>query len=316
MLVLDLLTRQPGQASKTHVENRLRLDLAQRELLHQAGACRIGVGGSSDQRDDRVDVVERDEVALENVGAGFGLAQFELRPARDHFALEVEVVANELEQRQRLGHAADQRDGVVAERALKRRVLEQLVQRDLRDRIALQLDVDAHAVLVGMVLQGVVAERDLGQHLALDEIGDLLDHAALPALANAIRQGGDDDCVLAAAQLLDVGARAHDDAAASGAVRVTDPGTAYDVAAGREIRAVDVLHQALDVDVRLLDHCHDGIDHLAEMVRWHVRGHTDSDAGRAVDKEIREARRQDARLLARLVIVRLEVDRVGVDVAE
>src|SRR3712207_7432237 len=41
-----------------------------------------------------------------------------------------------------------ERDGVVAERRLERRVLEELVQRDLRDGVAPQLDLDAHAALV------------------------------------------------------------------------------------------------------------------------------------------------------------------------
>src|SRR5205823_12523311 len=65
-LVLDLLARQSGQAREPHLEDRLRLDLAQRELLHQAGPRHVPVRGRADQRDDRVDVVERDQIALED----------------------------------------------------------------------------------------------------------------------------------------------------------------------------------------------------------------------------------------------------------
>ena len=57
------------------------------------------------------------------------------------------------------GHAVDERDRVVAERGLQRRVLEELVEDDLRDRVALQLDDDAHARLVGQVAK----PRDLGE---------------------------------------------------------------------------------------------------------------------------------------------------------
>ena len=223
---------------------------------------------------------------------------------------------DELEQRQRLRHAADERDGVVAEARLQRRVLEELVERDLRDRLALELDVDAHAVLVGVIGERVVAHRDLGQHLVLDELRDLLDHAALAALADAVGKLGDDDRVLAAAQLLDVRAGTHDDPAASCPVGVANTAAADDVPARREVGPLHVLHQTLGVDVRLLDHRDHGVDHFPEVVRRDVRRHPDGDPRRAVHEQVREPRGKDVRLAPRLVVVRLEVDRVGVDVAQ
>jgi len=52
------------------------------------------------------------------------LTQLVLRAPGDDLALVVEVVADQLEQRQRLRDAVDERDRVVAERRLQRRVLE------------------------------------------------------------------------------------------------------------------------------------------------------------------------------------------------
>ena len=60
----------------------------------------------------------------------------------------------------------------------------------------------------------------------------------------------------------------------------------------------------------------DRVDDLAEVVRRDVRRHADGDAGAAVDEQVREARRQDERLALRLVVVRAEVDRVGVELAQ
>src|SRR5256885_9092564 len=54
------------------------------------------------------------------------LPQLVLRAARDDDPLEVAVVGDELEQRERAGHARDEGDGVVAEGRLQRGVLEQL----------------------------------------------------------------------------------------------------------------------------------------------------------------------------------------------
>ena len=79
---------------------------------------------------------------------------------------------------------------------------------------------------------------------------------------------------------------------------------------------LDVLHQALDVDGRLVDQRHERVDRLAEVMRRDVRRHADRDPRRAVDEQVREARGQDDGLAARLVVVRLEVDGVGVDVAQ
>ena len=55
---------------------------------------------------------------------------------------------------------------------------------------------------------------------------------------------------------------------------------------------------------------------LAQVVRRDVGGHADRDAGRAVDQQVGEARRQDRRLLRAAVVVGLEVDGVLVDVAD
>jgi hypothetical protein len=63
---------------------------------------------------------------------------------------------------------------------------------------------------------------DLGKDLVVRELGDLLDHACVAALLHPEWQLGDDDRGLAAAQLFDVCPRAHDDAAAPGAVGLAD----------------------------------------------------------------------------------------------
>ena len=141
---------------------------------------------------------------------------------------------------------------------------------------------------------------DLREHLLVYEVGDLADHARVAALLDTVGELADHDRGLAAAQLFDVGARAHHDAAAAGSVRIADARAPDDVRTGREVRAFDVLHQAFDVDRGVVDHRDDSVDRL----------------GRAVDQQIREAGRQRGGLAERLVVVRPEVDRVRVDVAQ
>src|SRR4030067_623183 len=59
-----------------------------------------------------------------------------------------------------------------------------------------------------------------------------------------------------------------------------------------------------------------GVGRLAQVVWRLVRGHADRVAARSVDQQVREARRQDGRLLLVPVEVRDEVDGLGLDVAE
>ena len=70
VLVLDALALEPGERAQAQVEDRLRLDLGELEALHQPRARLVGVGRGADQRDDRVEVVERDQVALRGRARG------------------------------------------------------------------------------------------------------------------------------------------------------------------------------------------------------------------------------------------------------
>ena len=152
VLVLDPLALERGQRAQAEVEDRLGLDLGELELLHQALARSLRVGRGPDQRDHGVQVVQRDQVTQKNVGSRFRLAQLVLQPASDDLALEVKVVAEQVAERECPRHAVDESDRVVAPGRLQRRVLVELVQHDLGDRLALQVDLDAHPGLVGEIL--------------------------------------------------------------------------------------------------------------------------------------------------------------------
>ena len=73
-------------------------------------------------------------------------------------------------------------------------------------------------------------------------------------------------------------------------------------------------HELAERRVGVLDQLDRRVDDLGEVVRRDVRRHADRDAGRAVDEEVRELRRQDHRLDERAVVVRRPVDRLLVDV--
>ena len=236
-LVEDLLPLEPGQALQLHVEDRLRLDLRQAEVRHQAFA-RLGNGlRPADQLDDLIEVIERDLEAFEDVIAGLGLPQLELGSPADHFAPELDEAFDELQQVEHLRASADDREHDDAEARLQRRVLVEVVEHDLGHFAALQLDDDAHAVAVGFVAQiGNALDR-----LLAHQVGDPLDQVLLVDL---IRDLGDDDRdPVALLARLDRRLGPHLNGAAAGRIGLHGPVAPEDEAAGGEIRTRDQADQ-------------------------------------------------------------------------
>ena len=107
---------------------------------------------------------------------------------------------------------------------------------------------------------------------------------------------------------------ADDDGAPAGVVSAADARTAANDATGRKIGARHDFEQLVDRDIGLVDHADQGVADLAEVVRRDRRGHAHRDAVGAVHEQVREFRRQHARLGSPLVVGRYEIDRVELDV--
>ena len=144
-IVDDALAFQGGQPAQLHVEDGLRLDLVDVEQLDQAGPGDVDGLRRPDQRDDLVERVERLDQAAQDVGPFVGLAQPVGGAPDDDVQLVLDVVADQLVQAQRAGHAVDDRQHVGAEAGLQLGVLVEVVQHHLGHGVALDLDDDAHA---------------------------------------------------------------------------------------------------------------------------------------------------------------------------
>jgi hypothetical protein len=202
-------------------------------------------------------------------------------------------------------------------------VFEQVVQDAVRIGVALDLDVDAHAVAVRLVAQ-VGDALDL---LGPDQLRDLLEEGGF---VHHVRQFGDDDCHAVAARLLERYLGPDDDPAAAVGVHLADGVdslvlagdrvaaglVAIHRAAGREVRAEHVLAQVVRRQVRVVDKRPGRVHDFAEVVGRDVRGHAHGDSGRAVHQEVRQPGRQNRRLLLGAVVVVDEVDGVLVDVGQ
>ena len=114
------------------------------------------------------------------------LAQVVNRAARDDLAAVAQECSSISLSDEQLRLAVDERHHVDAEHGLERRLREEVVEHHFGDFAALELDDDAHAVLVGLVAQ----VGDAVDFLVARQLGDALDQ---PRLVHLVRQFGDDD---------------------------------------------------------------------------------------------------------------------------
>ena len=201
-------------------------------------------------------------------------------------------------------------------------MLEELLHDRVRRAVALDLDHDPHAVPVAFVAN----VANIGDLLGSDEVRHLLDERGLVDL---VGQLGDHDRH-APANLLEGDLPAYDDAAPARGVQVPDridplllPTErvpllleSEDRAARREVRAGHDLAQVVHAHLRVVDERVDRVADLVEVVGRDVRGHSDRDAGGAVDEEVGQLRRQDGGLAQPAVVVIDEVDRLLLDVGQ
>ena len=159
---------------------------------------------------------------------------------------------------------------------------------------------------VGEVLQVGDAVQLLGLDQVLDAGHDLF-------RADAVGQLGDHDAGATGGDRLDRGRRPGAEDAAAGLVGFPDPLQPHDAPAGGQVRPRHEAHQLIQRRIRVADQVPRRRDDLAEVVRRHVGGHPDRDAGGAVDQEVREACGQHVGLGLAAVVVRDELDGVLVD---
>ena len=308
-LLLQLLDLEPGETGQTHVEDRLGLAPGEIEALAQPAAGGLRVARSLDDLDRLVDVVDRDPEPFEHVLAISRGGEVMLGATHDDLVAMIQEVLEHLTERQHLRRAIDEREHDHPEGRLHLRVLEELIQHDPRDRVALELQHDADPVPIGFVPHVRDVDDPPGAHL----LRDLLDE---PALVDHERDLGDDDLLAAAGTVLDVRPRAHDDPSAARLVGLPDRIPPVDEPSGGKVRSGDLFHQVGDRGVGIVDQPFAGRDDLAQVVRRNVGRHPDRDPGGAVHQQVRNPAGQHVGLFEALVEVRREVDGLLVDVRQ
>ena len=136
-----LRTRRIGQRAFQHLFDNGRTPGFRHQRCLRVGRCSRRL----DERNDRVDVRQRDRQAFENMAAFPRLRQIEARAPDDDFTPVLQKEFDELLEIQQPRLTVDERNHVHAEAVLQLRQLEQVVRDDVGHFPALQLDYDAHA---------------------------------------------------------------------------------------------------------------------------------------------------------------------------
>ena len=144
----------------------------------------------------------------------------------------------------------------------------------------------------------------------MDQFGDFLNQLGF---LNLIRDFRDDDLPLTTPEVLDLPFTAQTERPASRGIGICDTvARLNDHAAGREIRARNIIEQRVIARIRRLDQMDTGIHQLCDIMRRNIGRHTHRNPRRAIGQKAWELCRQNNRLGQTTIIVIAEINRVFV----
>ena len=243
--------------------------------------------------------------------AFFCLLQTEARTTHNHVNLVLHPQAQERVNGQGTWYVVHQRQHVRREVFLQLRVLVQVVQHDLGNRVALQDDDQPLAGTSRGLVTQVSNTCDLavfdirgdlvGQRIRVHHVWKFSHHQARASL-----------------DLFHFHNRTLRDRPTAGTVCIFNSLAPQNGGAVGEVRSLNNAQQRFKrlfvCGIRVRQQPLSTCCYFPQVVRRNVRGHTHRNTGRTVDQQVREPRRQVHRLLVTPVVVVLEVDRVFFDV--
>ena len=305
-LFFQLRAPEACEPSKRHVQDVRRLNLREGErLCHERVSRSRPIVGPPDRGDDGIEHLDRPEQPFDYVRAVPRLSQAVLRSPSNDLDLMVDVVTHSLGEVQGSRHPVHECDHVDPETRLHRSVFVQVVQHDVGIRVTFELDHEPRLAPCRVVLGPADALELTSVHEVCDFLLDRLDRGLIGEFG--------DDYARGAPRLLDLGDRTQLDRALPCPVGIKDALAPQDRGAGGKIGPFDEPHELVGTGIRMLEHMQRCVDHLTQVVRRDVGGHTHRDPLGAVYEEVREPGGQDHGLVGRTVVVRHQVHGLFVD---
>ena len=250
---------------------------------HQRGLGHWRSGGITDDGDEFVDIGQRDRQTFEHMAALARFAQIEDGAAGDDFAAVLQKDLDQVFQVAELGLPIDQGHHIHAEGVLQLRLFVQVVQHHFGYFAALELNYQAHAGLVGFVLD----MADAFDFLLVDQLGHAFLQGFFIDLVGQLVH--DDGLARAFVDVLEMAFGTHHHLAAPGAVAVFNAIDAVNNARRGEVGRGHDFHQIVYAGIRVAQQMQAGVHHFVQVVRRDIGGHADGNTARAVDQQIRDS---------------------------
>ena len=310
-LLIDLEDFQACETSQLQFYDSIGLRVVEAETLHNGRLClcKAALAGA-DGGDDLIHNIHSLAQTFQDVLAVLGLFQLICRAAADDLELEVQIALHHGLQAHDLGHAVIQRQHDYTHGVLQLGVAVELVQHYLRVGVFLDLDQDLHAGAAG---GQVVQVTDALNALIFDQVADGFQQAGL---VDHVGDLGDHNLIPAVLLLHDLGTATQGDLAAACGICRTDAAASHNHAAGGEIGSLDVLHQARQINFRVINQGNHAADDFAQIVRRDVGGHADRNALAAVDQPVGEPAGQHVGFLLGFVKVRVPVNGILINIRQ
>ena len=313
-LGFELFSFQTCQTTETHIDDVLRLLVGETETLAQSLLCLILSSRRTDDLDNFVDVIDRDQETFNNVLSGQCFFQIVLGTTKNNIFLVSDIVCERVHQvdglrlKTTLG-IRNEREHVGAESVLDLRVLIKLIENNVSVGVTAELDNDTYLFVTVGLITDIGDAFDL---LLLNEFGDTLDETSL---VDHVGQIVNDDTRTAVAHDFDICMGTDYDTALTCSVCIGDTAASEDHTACREVRSFYHGHKIVNGRFRIIQEHNDTVDDLAHVVRRNVGRHTYGDTDGTVYQKVRETRRKSDRLDIVFVEVRAEINSTLVDIA-
>ena len=216
-------------------------------------------------------------------------------------------------QREHFRQAINETEEARAEVRLHLRMLEQLVEDNLRNLPPFQFNNDAD-----VRIRFVADVGDAGNRLVHDEVIHPFQQLVFLHL---IRNFSDDDLLLLHISGAGCDALYHrfctdSDAPSTRGIHIFDAALADDTPCCREVGPSDIFHECFGIRIRVFQFAQQRVNEFTEVMRRNACQITDTYPRRAVDEQIRQQAGQHGGFFQRIFVVRLEVNYLLLDVGK
>ena len=273
---MQLFDTQARELRQTHVYDGFTLQFIKFETFLQIALCLRRSFALANDLHHFVDVVAGNDESFQNVGAFLRFLQVELGAANGNVVTMFHKVFHALFEREQAWTTLYQCNIVHRERALQLRHLKQFVQHHVGVGVAFHVYHDTHSLSSRLV----VGVGDTLQAAFFHQVGNVLDELCL---VYAVWYFANHNLIVTFVALY-LGLSTQHDTSAPRFVSVFHALQAIDISARGEVGCLDMLHQSLRINFRIVDISTATVQYLGQIVGWHVGSHTHGDTVTTVNE--------------------------------